>query len=185
MESISVLKRGCGKSGKTPDPVSGSGAGFDTSILSLVSSVGVNFFRYMKSLGISGEPNLIVLSSKHQYSYNESDLKNCRILVNLKKLNMIKHLDMFLNSLVRTLPPDTSFIGYFSDKKTVSSDRFKLKRFLRIFGRLYNFLDSGTSHILNRDEVSELLERSGFKTLGMREMNGLTYFISQNVSRQV
>jgi hypothetical protein len=30
--------------------------------------------------------------------------------------------------------------------------------------------------------VTELLEKNGFKTLNMKEMNGLTYFISQNVS---
>ena len=36
-------------------------------------------------------------------------------------------------------------------------------------------------YFMNKDEVSELLERNGFKTIDMKEMNGLTYFYSQNV----
>ena len=69
---------------------------------------------------MSGEHNLVVLSSKDNYSCNEHELKNARIIINLKKLNLIKHLDLFLNSLVRILPPNTSFIGYFSDEKAVN-----------------------------------------------------------------
>jgi len=71
----------------------------------------------------------------------------------MKKLNLIKHLDLFLNTLVRILPPDTRFIGYFSGAENVS-----------------------------RNEITALLEKNGFKTLNMKEMSGSTYFISQNVS---
>jgi hypothetical protein len=127
---------------------------FDPAILALFAEVGLNFFRFLRSLGLSADPNLVVLSAKDNYFCNENKLKNARIIINLKKLNLIKHLDLFLNTLVLILPPNTSFIGYFSDEA------------------------------LNRNEVSELLEKNGFKTLDMKEMNGLTYFISKNVSIQ-
>jgi hypothetical protein len=90
---------------------------FDPAIFLLIAEVGLNFFRFLKSLGMSGERNLVVLSSKYNYSCHEHELKDVRVIVNLKKLNFIKHLDLFLNSLVRTLPPDTRFVGYFSDGK--------------------------------------------------------------------
>lgn len=153
----------------------------DPAIFVLIAEVGLNFFRFLKSLGMSGERNLVVLSSKDSYSCNEHELKDVRVLINLKKLNLIKHLDLFLNSLVRTLPPDTRFIGYFSDEKDTDRDGlipFNLWRFLN---RLYNFFSSGTNHLMNRNEVRELLEKNGFKTLNMKKMNGFTYFISQNV----
>jgi hypothetical protein len=51
----------------------------------------------------------------------------------------------------------------------------------RLFSRLANFLDSRTDQIMDRNEVSELLKRNGFKTIDMKEMNGLTYFYSQKV----
>jgi len=126
---------------------------FDPAIFVLLAEVGLNFFRFLRSLGLSADPNLVVLSSKDNYFCNEYELKNARIIVNLKKLNLIKHLDLFLNTMVLILPPNSSFIGYFSDEKA-----------------------------LNRSEVAELLEKNGFKTLDMKEMNGLTYFISKNVS---
>jgi|WetSurMetagenome_2_1015567.scaffolds.fasta_scaffold783562_1 hypothetical protein len=126
---------------------------FDPAIFVLIAEVGLNFFRFLRSLGLSAGPDLVVLSSKDNYFCNEYELKHARIIVNLKKLNLIKHLDLFLNTMVLILPPDTSFIGYFSDEKA-----------------------------LNRSEVSELLEKNGFKTLGMKEINGLIYFISKNVS---
>ena len=153
----------------------------DPSIFVLIAEVGLNFFRFLKSLGMSGERNLVVLSSKDSYSCNEDELKDVRVLINLKKLNLIKHLDLFLNSLVRTLPPDTRFIGYFSDEKDIERDGFIPFNLWRFLNRLYNFFSSGTNHLMNRNEVRELLEKNGFKTLNMKKMNGFTYFISQNV----
>ena len=154
---------------------------FDPAIFFLIAEVGLNFFRFLKSLGMSGEQRLIVLSSKYNYSCNENELKDVRVIINLKKLNFIKHLDLFLNSLVRTLPPDTRFIGYFSDEKDTDGEGFYPFSFWRFLNRLYGFFSSGTNHLMNRNEVTELLEKNGFKTLNMRRMNGFTYFISQNV----
>jgi hypothetical protein len=190
MGNIPDLKNGCvkdqrGKTQKDVQTLYHMKNGFRPSFVSLIAEVGITCFRYLKSLGLSGETNLIVLSSKDNYSIKENDLKNVRILINLKKLNLIKHLDMFLNSLVRILPPDTSFIGYFSDKPRHIGCGSHLKEFLQFIIGLNNFLGSGRGHSLNRDEVIELLERNGFETIGMKEMNGLTYFISQNVSRNV
>jgi hypothetical protein len=186
MENIPDLKNGCikdlrGETQKDTETLFHANAAFRPSIVTLIAEVGITCFRYLKSLGLSGETNLIVLSSKDNYSIRESDLKNVRILVNLKKLNLIKHLDIFLNSLVLILPPDTSFIGYFSAKPRHFDLGFHLKKFLKFFIGFNSFPGSGRGHILNRDEVMELLERNGFETIGMKEMNGLTYFISQNV----
>ena len=36
---------------------------------------------------------------------------------------------------------------------------------------------------MDKKDVSELLEKYGFKVIDMTEMNELTYFYSQNVSR--
>lgn len=154
----------------------------DPAIFSLITGVGLNFFRFLNSLGLSGEQNLVVLSAKDNYSCDENELKNVRIIINLKKLNLIKHLDLFLNSLVRILPPNTSFIGYFSDEKALKGSIINPANVLRLFYRIFNLSGSQTNHIMNRNEVLNLLEKNGFKTLNMKDMNGLTYFVSQNVS---
>lgn len=154
----------------------------DPAFFQLISEVGLNFFRYLKSLGMSRESNLVVLSSKDNYFCDERELKNARIIINLRRLNLIKHLDLFLNSLVRILPPNTSFIGYFSEGDQVNGNCFKPSSIIRILKKAINSFGSGRHHIMYRSEVTEILEKNGFKTLNMKEMNGLTYFISQNVS---
>ena len=191
MEDVSVLKRTSITGNKTPEEhVKGKKIfqrriSFNPAIVSLIAEGGINFFRYLKSLHMSGETNLIVLSSKHHYYYDENDLKNVRTLINLKKLNLIKHLDIFLNTLVRILPPNTNFIGCFSDGKTVKENSFPLTNPSRLYSRLINFLHSRTEYIMKKNEVLELLERNGFKTINMKEMNGLIYFNSQNVGLPV
>jgi hypothetical protein len=153
--------------------------GFSQDLVTLIAEGGMDFFRYINKLGVSREPNLIVLSSKHHYYYDESDLKSVRVLVNLKKLNLIKHLDLFLNSLMRILPPDTTFIGYFAENKAERGNRFHFSSLLRVFSRFENFLDSRTDNDMDINEVSEILERNGFNVVNMTKMNGLTYFYSQ------
>jgi hypothetical protein len=173
MKNISVLRSDVSARRKTRTL-------FDPAIFALLTEVGLNFFRFLRGLGISGEHNLVILSPRDNYACKEHELKNARIIINLKKLNLIKHLDLFLNSLVRVLPPNTSFIGYFSDEKTVNGFRpCSVLRFLEV---VFNLLRSRTNHIMNRDDVTELLEKNGFTTLNMKEMNGFTYFISQNIS---
>ena len=152
-------------------------------IFTLIFEGGVNFLRYLKNLGMTGEPNLIVLSSKHHYYCDENDLKSVRILINLRKLNLIKHLDIFLNSLVRILPPDASFIGYFSDNKPANGIRFQFRKLSTVFRRFNNFLGSKTNRMMNKREVTELLEKNGFEVVNMTKINGLTYFKSHTTRK--
>jgi hypothetical protein len=158
---------------------------FNPSIFRLLAEGGVNFLRYLKNLDLAGEPNLIILSSRNHYHYDKNDLKSVRTLINLRKLNLIKHLDMFLNSLVRILPPNTNFIGCFSHRKTWKENEFNVKRLSGMLNRLFGFPCFRTDHNMNKNEVIELLERNNFRIVDMKEKNGLTYFYSQNISRPV
>jgi hypothetical protein len=189
MEDVSNIKKAVFTSNKIPgnnvndEKITRINAGFSRSIFTLITSVGVNFFRYLKSLGISGRTDLIVLSSKRQYYCDKNDLKNARILINLRKLNLIKHLDLFLNSLVRILPPDTNFIGFFSENRTLKEKEFTFSRLSGIFSRIKKILGFRTYKVMNKNEVSEILEKNGFKIDNMTKMNGLTYFNSHNTRR--
>ena len=189
MEDVSIIKKAVFTSDKIPgnnvndEKVIRINAGFNRSIFTLITSVGVNFFRYLKSLGISGRTDLIVLSSKRQYYCDKNDLKNARILINLRKLNLIKHLDLFLNSLVRILPPDTNFIGFFSENRTHEEKKFTVSRLSGVIFRIKKILGFRTYKVMNKHEVSEILEKNGFKIDNMTKMNGLTYFNSHNTRR--
>lgn len=133
---------------------------------SLIRNVGLNFFRYLRSLGIDSGSELVVLSPGNDYFFGADDLRKTKVLVNLQKLNLIKHLDLFLKSLVMILPPGTSFVGCFSDRNVFYHD------LMSIFRKRHRILD--------RHEVADLLEQNGFHTIDMREMNGVVYFVSKN-----
>ena len=159
-------------------------SGFFPAIVNMIAEDGENFFRYLKALGLSRENNLVVLSSRYHYYYDENEMKSVKTLVNLRKLNMIKYLDEFLFTLVQVLPPDTKFLGCFSDCKASETTRPSFLHPLKLLRRTINILDSNGERTMNKASVSEILESYGFKIINMTEMDGITYFCSQNVKKQ-
>ncbi len=143
-----------------------------------------NFFHYLNWLGLSNEPNLLVLSSRHHYYYDYDDLKGVRVLVNLKSLNVIRHLDSFLHVVFRVLPPKASFIGCFTENRRSGAKGFSLQGTNSIFNRFINFLDSKTERYLDRNDVKKILESHGFGIVDMTEIDGKIYFISHNKRNQ-
>ncbi|MDP4224100.1 MAG: hypothetical protein Q8868_12385 [Bacteroidota bacterium] len=158
-------------------------SGFFPAIVNMIAEDGQNFFQYLKSLGLSRENNLVVLSSRHHYYYDENELKSVSTLVNLRKLNAIKYLDEFLFTLLQVLPSDTNFIGCFYDSGIYPENGNGIKLSLKALKKILYVLDSGTKRLLVRSKVTELLETHGFKVTDMTEMNGLTYFCSQKIHK--
>jgi len=138
------------------------------------------FFNYLDRMGLSHEPDLLILSSKHHYYYDHDDLRGVKILVNLKKLNFIKHLDSFLHVLFRMLPPRAKFIGCFTNSQSPGNKGFNFNHSNGFFSRFLNFLDARTDRQLKKDEVAVMLESHGFKVLDMTELNGEVFFSARN-----
>jgi hypothetical protein len=145
----------------------------------LIAEGGETFFHYLKRFGLDAEPNMLVLSSKKHYYYDYSEFEDVTTLVNLKKLNLIKHLDSFIQTVCGVLSPDTNFIGCFSDRKTQKD----IGLVSRMYKRFINFLDSRTDVEIDKNDVSRLLELRGYKVIDMTEINGLTYFRTQNLGQ--
>jgi uncharacterized protein Smg (DUF494 family) len=49
-----------------------------------------------------------------------------------------------------------------------------------MYKKFINFLDSRTEIEIDKKDISRLLESHGFKVIDMTEINGLTYFLTQN-----
>jgi hypothetical protein len=147
----------------------------------LIAEGGEYFIQYLRFLGLENEPNILALSSNHHYYYDFNELKGVKTLVNLKKLNMMKHLDSFLHTIYRGLSPKTNFIGCFSDRNQKNGTRLSA----RVFKGFINFLDSRIDNKLNKNEVTEIMETHGFKIINMKEIDGITFFYAQNTSRTV
>ena len=146
----------------------------------LLAEGGENFFNYLEWHGLTKDDNMLVLSSRHHYYYDPNELRSITTLINVKKLNLIKHLDTFLHSIVHVLSPESNFVGCFSDWKT--------QKGIGITNRMYkgfiNFIDSKIDVDYDKKDVSKLLESHGFKVIDMTEINGLTYFRAKNLGIQ-
>jgi hypothetical protein len=131
-----------------------------------------DFFHYVEWLGLANDPDLLILPSTQHYYYDFNDLKGIKTLINLKRMNLIRHLDGFLHSVYHILSPKTNFIGCFYDYK--SQKRNDLTS--RMYKGFLNFLDSRTDIQLDSKEVMRRLQTHGFRVIDMTEFNGLTYF---------
>ena len=145
----------------------------------LVAEVDENFLNYLDWNGLSKEDNLLILSSKLHYYYDYEELKEVKTLINLKKLNLIQHIDDFLQTLYNGLSPKANFIGCFYDRKTHNG----VSVTSRLYKRFLNFLDSKIDIDIDSNDFSKLLESHGFKIIDMTVINGLTYFRTQNHRR--
>ncbi len=159
-----------------------TGIGFNPAIMKILSGEGRIFLNYLKDLGLAKESNLMVISPGHQYYHKETDLRNVKTILNLEKLNLIKHLDRFLKILVRIMPPDSSFIGCFADVKSVKKKSI-FHWLKKIPDRMKIYPDPGKEYRMDRDNVANLFTTYGFRIMNMKEINGLTYFHIQNIVR--
>ena len=149
--------------------------GYNRNIDNLITEGGENFINYLSGLGLGKDPNLMVLSSRHNYYYDFNDLKGVSTLISLVKLNRMRHLDSFLVTVSRMITPETNFIGRFSDKKTITQTGLLKKN-----GRLIsNYSSSGTDLPFCKDDIVKLLESTGFRICDMTEIKGLTYFMTK------
>jgi len=153
-------------------------------IIQMTDEGGENFLSYIKNIGLSSEQNILVVSPGQHYYYDESDLRSVKALVNLKKLNLVKHLDKFLHNLYRILPPEARIVGCFTD---TGSGRFSIASYQRhtrgLLNSIRNIIGSMAEQRMSKNEVSQILKTHGFKIIDMTEMNGLTFFWSVNVRR--
>lgn len=148
----------------------------------ILAEGGNDFYQYMTWIGLDKEPNLMVLSSMHHYYYDHDDLKGIRTLVNIKKLNQIKHLESFLHTLYRIMPSKAYFVGCFKSINHTAKG-ISIYQSGKFLNGLINIFDSTNNKNISKKSASKLLEDHGFKVFDITDLNGLSYFWSQNMRR--
>lgn len=182
MENVSVLERNnainmISRINFNENLPTNESARINPVVENILSEGGKDLFQYLKWTGLAKEQNLMVLSSLQHYYYDLNDLKGIKALINLKKLNQIKHLESFFHTLYRILPSDASFVGLFKRSHHKGKSFYNSSIFLN---GLMSILNSGSERNLSKKIVSTLLEENGFTVADMTEINGITYFWSQN-----
>jgi hypothetical protein len=162
-----------------------------------------NFFRYFELLGIANDPNIVILPSCHHYYYDTEDMKEVKIVVNMKYLNKIKDVKDFLHSIYHILSPQSFFVGIFIDRKylngffsnsalnqsqigaKVDAVENGIESRIPFLNMIYSIMDLKTNRYLSKQAVTLLLGDAGFKVTDMTEINGITYFCTQKVKPSV
>jgi hypothetical protein len=175
-------------------------SGRSNPVLRILSNEGCDtFVRYIEHLGLTTDPNMVVLSSLHHYYYDAEEMMNVSTIINLQELNQIKQLKDFLHSIFHMLPPNCNLIGCFVNNKkqdgfvltTSPSDSYYKRNSDAIengiasssplLNMLYNMIDSRTNKYMSERSVSLLLGEHGFKLLDITEFDGITYFCAQSL----
>ena len=143
---------------------------------------GIDLYNYLCWIGLSVQPNIMVLSSMKHYYYDHSDLKNIGVLISMKMLNQVSHLESFIHTLFRLLPCKSHFVGCYR-----STSEEKGNAILRLPSRLFSGLHSGngcaSGMLFTRKSAGNILENNGFVLNDLTDANGITYFWAQNDRR--
>lgn len=140
----------------------------------LISEGGEIFFYYLRGLGHSFKPNMMLLSSRRNYYYDYTDLNSVTTVINLRRLNRVPHLDSFISTISGAAASGTCFAGCFTDNNTkkISGLSPYMSR------RNYKHTDLATETEIDQDKMIRLLDSCGFKVYDMTEIKGLTYFLA-------
>ncbi|HNT92768.1 MAG: hypothetical protein KDB91_05195 [Bacteroidales bacterium] len=136
---------------------------------------GFRFFRYLWGAGISSDNRMIILSSHEGANWGCGGFRSASTLINLRRLDLIRHLEMFISSLVSLLPQGATFVGRFAQHSNGSAGKVNQGSNSGLLKRI-SWNGSEACQYLNRDRVSELLEDNGLVIINMTEISGMTYF---------
>jgi hypothetical protein len=168
----------------------------------LIAEGGEGLYNYVRRVGLAGDPDMIVLSSVHNYYYDAEEINRAKTIIHLKELNKIKQIRNLLRSHLNVLPKKCNFVGFFVNNKKV--DRFALRGGLSplvlmketedadngiisrspFINRLYSLMDFRTNTYLSDTIVTLLLEENGFQVKDMTEYKGFTFFHSQKTGNK-
>jgi len=181
--NITSGQRGSSEAGKVNDTLFAEG--------------GLNFYNYIRRLGLDSDPDIVVISSLRHFYYDAEEMIKVKALVNLTELNRVKRIVDFLHTCYQIMPHKSYLIGCFVDNKKISRYRLRNNSASTMFkkdfdpiesgivssvpfiNRLYSIMDSRTNTFMSQSSISFLLEDYGFKILDMTEQEELIYFQAQ------
>jgi hypothetical protein len=160
--------------------------------------VGEEVFKYFEELGVFQTNEVLILSSRHSFSYDESTLQKIRIIFNLKVLNKLPKINILFLKLNKLLPIDGYYIGCYDDIYSIQ-EKFKqyispgfakiliwlLYYFPRIILNLpiidiiSNAIGINYNQCLSIRDVQKIMKSNGFSVVITKRFNNKTFFIAK------
>lgn len=142
-------------------------------IENLISEGGSNFVRYLGWLDMLNQENIILLSPKHHYFFDHSELKCSTTLILLKKLNLLEDPEGLLRDISGAIIPGSSLLGHFPGSHKRSG---RTEAISNIYSRIINYLDIKIQKGFDSQSVVNLIESNGFQVADMTLIRNTIYF---------
>ena len=135
----------------------------------------LDFFKYITELNlVSKKKEALVLASS--FFYEEDEIEDIKIIINLKELNRIPKMYDFFDMILK-IPNNDIFCGCFIDNKPNTNYSNRYSRFFDILLSLKDY--PAQKRILGKKDVYAMFDAHGFKVINMEEINGVTYFYAK------
>jgi hypothetical protein len=158
--------------------------------IDLLDEAGLDVVNYLESFDLLKNQSFILLSSVRHYLYGPEELKNVKVLINLKLINPTKQINYCLKTMNRVLPKKGIFVGCFlsyesyrnkiiQQKPNVFGHMVRIISFIPLITWLQYIMNPKRMHCLTIANMSKKLEKNGFKLIDVKEINGVSYFVSK------
>jgi len=163
---------------------------------------GESVYNYFNELGVFQSSEVLILSSKHSFSYDEEYMKNIKTIFNLKPLNHIPKINLLFFELNRILPNEGYYIGCYEDMYTAQKKmaekypNYLVKIWFSLFYSLPQLIFSlpvvdiiafsiglSTKKCLTIQNVQKIMQRNGFKVVNTKQFNEENYFIAKKIKK--
>lgn len=170
----------------------------------IVKECGANAFRFLIRFIDPANPRNLLISTTTRFNIDKQPDEYYENLANLKRINDIRYLNKFFESVNAKMPVNGLFIG-FVETKNQRKQRILRKyppifnyifytidfMFKRVFPKfvltkkLYFFLTRGNNRVLTRAETLGRLYSCGFQVVEERFIDNFFYFVVRKTGKPV
>ena len=159
----------------------------------LIKDIGEDAFGYFKSIPFIFDLKVLYFSPKRHYFYHPSEFSNLDAIINLRKINVIKDREDFINNIFQLLPVGGYFIGSYKDyrydllnKRSILGSRYAFRFFYRLNNKmlavpgvrnLFYSINSDYSESLTMKDIRRFFQKNGFSIVNVQRIDELTYFL--------
>ena len=158
-----------------------------------------NFIK--KHFNLSLDNNYLI-STSNEYNLENLDIGKFSLIINLKKVNDIRYINKFFETVNRALPNSGLYLGLvvtYPNRRKVMFKKYppilnKLLYFidfifsrispkLPIVKKLYFYLTKGKGRVMSRAETFGRLYSCGFEIIDEKTINNLLYFVAKKIKK--
>ena len=167
----------------------------------IIREAGKNVYNYLSEHCYINESNVGLISTTTPLNIENLQIKNIRTIINLKKVNDMRYINKFFETVNKKLPEAGIFMGcaetnkqrykrisakfsHFIGKIAIILDFILTRIILKLpcIKYIYFSLTQGRGQMLSKAEVLGRLIRCGFEIIEFKEINDLTYFVVMKTS---